>query len=178
MPTTGMDQFLNFFGSITIGTVIEIILAIIFIVAILKHFKEYLNKKLKEETETKDHMSKILKATEELSNIDKKMDDFKAQQEDMLKRLDRVESDNKRRERNVLRERLLQSYRYYTSTEHNPLAQWTKMEQEAFTELYDDYVEAGGNGYIKGEVKPAMDKLIVIYMDDLDAVANLMHSRK
>lgn len=47
-----------------------------------------------------------------------------------MRRLDKIETDAKRRERNTLRDRLLQSYRYYTSADHNPLGEWTKMESK------------------------------------------------
>lgn len=36
------------------------------------------------------------------------------------------------------------------------------MEAEAFWELFSDYEEAGGNGYMHTVVQPAMNRLTVI----------------
>ncbi len=173
-----MDEFISLFGNITIATIVQWAVALGFLVMVFKKFKEYLDKKLKEEAETKQHMENILRATERLPQIEEKITNLEEQQAESMRRLDKIESDAKRRERNTLRDRLLQSYRYYTSTDHNPLGEWTKMESEAFEELYRDYVDAGGNGYIHSEVKPAMDRLIVIDMADQDGITTLMQSRK
>ena len=73
-----------------------------------------------------------------------------------------MEEQNKRRERNKLRDVLLQNYRYFTNKETNPSQTWTRMESEAFWELFKDYEDAGGNGYIHSTVLPEMERLIVI----------------
>lgn len=173
-----MDEFISLFGSITIGTVVQWIIALGFLFMVFKKITEYLNKKLAEEAETKQHMQEILEATQRLPEIEQKITALEQKQVESMQRLDKIESDAKRRERNTLRDRLLQSYRYFTSTDHNPFGEWTKMESEAFEELYNDYVEAGGNGYIHSEVKPTMDRLIVIDMADHDSITRLMQSRK
>ena len=77
-------------------------------------------------------------------------------------RLLRIEEQEKRRECNKLRDMLLQNYRYYTNKERNPSQTWTKMESEAFWELFKDYEDLGGNGYMHTEVQPAMERLIVV----------------
>lgn len=76
-----------------------------------------------------------------------------------------MEDDQRRRERNKLRARLLESYRFYTNPEKNASQSWTRMEAEAFWELFHDYEEAGGNGYIHSEVQPAMERLTIEEMD-------------
>lgn len=76
-------------------------------------------------------------------------------------RLESMEENQKRRECNKLRDRLLQSYRYYTNENSNPSKSWTHMEAEAFWSLFRDYEEAGGNGYMHTVVQPAMTELIV-----------------
>ena len=81
------------------------------------------------------------------------------------KKIAEMEEDSKRRERNKLQDRLLQSYRYYTNTERNPEQTWTKMEAEAFWELFGDYERLNGDGYMHTVVQPAMNKLTVIEMD-------------
>lgn len=173
-----MDEFISLFGDITLGTIIQLCIAVGFLIMVFKKITEYLNKKLKEEAETKKHMEEILAATKRLPEIEEKINSLEDQQTECMKRLDKIEMDAKRRERNTLRDRLLQSYRYFTSSEHNPNGEWTKMESEAFEELYNDYIEAGGNGYVHSEVKPAMDRLIVIDMADHDSITRLMQSRK
>lgn len=77
-------------------------------------------------------------------------------------RLARMEDADRRRECNKLRDMLLQNYRYYTNKERNPSQTWTQMESEAFWELFRDYEELGGNGYMHTEVQPAMERLLVV----------------
>jgi len=88
--------------------------------------------------------------------------EFRDMMNKIIARLEIMEEHDKRRERNQLRDKLLQSYNYYTSPEKNPSQSWTNMEAEAFWELYKDYEDAGGNGFMKSTVKPAMEKLHVI----------------
>lgn len=76
-------------------------------------------------------------------------------------RLEKMEENQQRRECNKLRDRLLQSYRYYTNVNTNPSQSWTSMEAEAFWGLFRDYEEAGGNGYMHSVVQPAMTALRV-----------------
>ena len=73
-----------------------------------------------------------------------------------------MQEKQERRERNKLRDKLLQSYRYYTDKEKNPSQTWTRMESEAFWELFRDYEDAGGDGYIHSVVQPAMNLLTII----------------
>ncbi len=82
-------------------------------------------------------------------------------QEESMKRLVAMEEMTQRRERNKLRDLLLQNYRYYTNNEVNPSHSWTRMESEAFWELFKDYEEAGGNGYVHTVVQPAMLDLTI-----------------
>lgn len=77
-------------------------------------------------------------------------------------RLLHIEEQEKRRECNRLRDILLQNYRYYTSKESNPSQTWTKLESEAFWDLFRDYEDLGGNGYMHTEVLPAMERLRVV----------------
>ena len=78
------------------------------------------------------------------------------------KRLIAIEEQEKRRECNKLRDMLLQNYRYYTNEEKNPSQTWTKMESEAFWELFRDYEDLGGDGYMHSEVQPAMQRLLIV----------------
>lgn len=75
--------------------------------------------------------------------------------------------ETKRLKRNELRDKLIHSYRYFTSKENNPDQVWNEMEAEAFWHLFSDYEEMGGNGFMHQTVKPAMQLLTVIKMTDL-----------
>lgn len=75
-----------------------------------------------------------------------------------------MKEENKRRERNKLRDRLLQSHRYYTNKKVNVRQGWTRMEAEAFWELFHDYEDAGGDGYMHTVVQPEMEQLRIIEM--------------
>ena len=97
---------------------------------------------------------------------------------DNMGKIAQMEQDTKRRERNKLQDRLLQSYKFYTSAEHNPMQAWTKMEEQAFWELFGDYEKLDGDGYIHSVVQPAMTLLATVEMDDAENVAKLMQSRK
>ena len=77
-------------------------------------------------------------------------------------RLVHIEEQERRRECNKLRDILLQNYRYYTNLERNPTQSWTQMEAEAFWELFKDYEDLGGDGYMHTEVQPAMERLIIV----------------
>ena len=70
--------------------------------------------------------------------------------------------ETKKLKRNELREKLLTSYRHFTSLETNPKQEWNEMESEAFWHLFEDYEELGGNGYMHNVVKPAMEKLTIV----------------
>ena len=52
------------------------------------------------------------------------------------------------------------------------------MEAEAFWELFKEYEDAGGDGYIHTVVQPAMNLLKVIDIEDATSVLRLTDSRK
>lgn len=89
-------------------------------------------------------------------------------------RLDRLE----KREKNALRQKILQEYRLFTDDSMNPMKAWTEMEHHSFFELVRDYEDLGGNDYVHSEVLPAMNRLRVISMTDRNTLYELMNSRK
>jgi hypothetical protein len=89
-------------------------------------------------------------------------------------RLDRLE----RREKNALRQKILQEHRIFTDESMNPMRAWTEMEHHSFFELVRDYEELGGNDYVHSEVLPAMNRLRVIPMSDRNTLYELMSSRR
>lgn len=186
---TGVDEFVGIFGDVTIATVVQVAFAGAFLFLIYKKVKDYLIKRYEAEEkknrqlkETLDAVSKYpeyrMQSIEIQHKLENEIKELSKAQAETVERLAKMEDDSKRREKNKLRDRLLQNYRYYTSTEHNPGRAWTKMESEAFWELFVDYEDAGGNGYVHTVVQPAMELLSVVDMDDAEGVMELMRSRK
>ena len=110
--------------------------------------------------------------------LESEIQELRKAQDEHTCRLLQMEENSQRRERNKLRDRLLQNYRYYTSKEHNPCQEWTRMESETFWECFADYENMNGNGYMHSVVQPEMNLLGIIEMDDASGIAELMHSRK
>ena len=94
------------------------------------------------------------------------------------KELEKIEEDIISRERSKLRDRLLQSHRYFTSPEKNPLHAWSEMEADAFWSMFKEYENAKGNGHMHTVVQPEMRALEVIPMHEDAKIAELMESRK
>ena len=173
MKTTGATEFLELFGSFTVADIFKFILAAIFLYFIYKKVSEYLLKKHDEEVaknekfkEVMESVSKYPEYRQQSLNIQTKLNkdiaELKKTVEKQGERLEEIEKTNKRRERNKLRDRIIQNYRYYTNKDTNPDQTWTELESEAFWALIDDYELSDGNGYVHTEVIPAMRLLTVI----------------
>lgn len=184
---TGLDEFVKIFGNVTVLNVIEIILAGIFLFILYKKVKKYLIDRYEENRVRDEQLQEALAAIakypeyreqslviqqqlkNDISALKNSINDLKEKQEELKQsqhelqehQLQMEELANKR-ERNKTRDRLLEIYRYYTSDKYNPKKEWSKMESEAFWELFGDYEEAGGDGYMHSEVQPAMNLLTVV----------------
>ena len=184
-----MDYFLDTFGNIKFGSVIIFIAAVAFaIIIIVKCYKFLvgLHDKMQEKDET---LTKVVQKTEELDGELKKISDTQMSiissvkkisdsQEKLTEQITSFEKVMKTQSCNKLRDRIIQSYRYYTSVEKNPMKAWTEMEKDAFDRLFKDYEDLGGDGYIHSTVEPEMNSLEVIDMTDYECLSNLMKSRK
>lgn len=186
---SGMGEFINLFGHVTVGNLITLALACVFLYKIYTKIRDFFVNKAEDDMHHKQEILDMIDAVKELTKDRTEMiNNQKTMQTQLVQlcsaqqvnseRLTQLETNINNRERNKLRDRILQSYRYYTSTQHNPLQQWTKMEATAFWSLFDDYETIGGNGYVHSVVQPAMQSLEVIEMDDADKIANLMANRK
>ena len=162
---TGYDEFIAVFGKITLFDIAQLLFAGVFLFLAYRKLKKYLVDKHDRE-QLRDAQLK-----EALDSV-RKYPEYRQQS------IRKMEEDAKRRERSKLRDLLLQSYRYYTDQERNPLGAWTSMEAEAFWELFKEYEDAGGNGYIHTVVQPAMNLLKVIDIEDAASVLHLTDSRK
>jgi DNA repair exonuclease SbcCD ATPase subunit len=169
----GLDEFLKIFGDITVLNIVEFGLACAFLWFVYKKVSNFLiqqheQQKLKDEQlkEALDGVHKYPEYRKQSIEIQKELKkdihELKNAQAEITKRLVAMEEENKRRERNKLRDTLLRNYRYYMNKETNPSQTWTRMESEAFWELFKDYEDAGGNGYMHSTVLPDMERLIVV----------------
>ena len=174
-----LDAFLNVFGDITVLNVVEFLLAVGFIYLIYRKISGFIIQqhevqKLKDAQlqEALDGVHKYpeyrkqsveiqTKLEREIRELREGQQKLSETQQAIIKQLLEMEEQKKRKERNKLRDLLLQNYRYYTNTDTNPSQSWSRMEAEAFWELFSDYEDAGGNGYMRTEVMPAMQRLIV-----------------
>lgn len=177
---TGLEQFLENFGHITLAQIVSIVLALVFIFLICKPVKKYVDLKIAEHEKQKREEELKQQKLEEAWSATQKYPEYRKQSihvqellegeiqeireaiQTMMRRFDEIEEQNKKRECSKLRDMLLQNYRHYTNPHHNPSQSWTKMEAEAFWELFREYEEAGGNGYMHTVVQPEMERLDII----------------
>lgn len=175
---TGFDEFVSLFGGVTLLQVIELLLAVTFLVLLYRKIRDFLVKKYEGEKRKEEDLKTALAAVKKYPEYRQQSIDIqkelkseilsiKGMHEETAKRLEQMEENTRRMERNKLRDRLLQSYRYFTDKKRNPEQVWNRMEAEAFWELFGDYEENGGDGYVHTVVQPAMNLLKIIEMDEL-----------
>ena len=169
----GLEQFLSVFGGITVTQIVLWGLAIFFLYKIYIEARKYLIKKYESEKEKNEQLKTCLdqvkkypeyrqQSIEMQKHFQTEIDGLKKSQVETTECLKQMEEKQERRERNKLRDKLLQSYRYYTDENRNPSQTWTRMESEAFWELFRDYEDMNGDGYIHTVVQPAMNLLKVV----------------
>lgn len=179
----GLDEFLELFGDITISQIVKVIFAIVFMFLIYKQIKQYIQGKINEQnmriaaekqrdSDIQEALTAVRKYPEYREQsikiqelLEGEIQELRTMIEEDKKRIAQVEEQEKRRECNKLRDTLLQHYRFYTNKEKNPSQSWTNMEAEAFWELFRDYEDLGGDGYMHTEVQPAMERLTVVSID-------------
>lgn len=169
--------------------VVELALALIFAVYVYRKIKARIIKKVKADAERDKKLDEAIAAVAKYPEYRQQSIDIQHSlqsqistlhdaQEEQRQMLETMSDGINKRERNRLRERILQNFRYYTSKEHNPGLAWTRMECDAFWETFGDYEDLNGDGYVHTVVQPAMNELRIIEMDDLDEIAWLMGQRK
>lgn len=179
---TGLSQFLELFGDVTIAHVVVVIFAGVFLLIVGKKICTVVIER-HEAAKAKDaKLDKALagveqypayrqKSIEVQEHLESEIKELRASQQslgqaqaEIISRLTQMEDRINRRDRNKLRDLLLQNYRYYTNPDKNPSGSWTRMEADAFWALFHDYEDAGGDGFMHTDVQPAMEKLIVVDM--------------
>ena len=175
-----LDQFLCIFGDITITELTTFVLAIFFLYAIYKEIKKFNDAKIaehqrraEEERVQKEKLESAYAVTQKYpiyhqesidirDGLKKEIQEIRDYCSTLMKRFEEIEEQNRKRECSKLRDMLLQNYRYYTNECQNPSKSWTRMESEAFWELFEEYESAGGNGYMHSVVRPAMEQLYIV----------------
>lgn len=177
---TGLNQFLELFGDVTIAHVVLVIFSGIFLLVVGRKICNVVIER-HEAAKAKDaKLDKALEGVEkypvyrqqsievqqrlehEIQELRSSQESLNRTQTEIMKRIQQMEDRINLRDRNKLRDLLLQNYRYYTNPEINPSGSWTRMEAEAFWGLFHDYEDAGGDGFMHTDVQPAMEKLHVI----------------
>lgn len=175
-----VDAFLVAFGDITLADVVVWGLAIAFVLTVCKKIGDkfivwYEAKRQKEQQmrQTWEAVSKYPEYRKQSVQIQELLEgeiqeirEMQRQNTESLKKLEarmnRNEEQSNRRDRNKLRDLILQNFRYYTNPKTNPNQTWTHMEAETFWELFHDYEDMGGNGYVHSEVLPKMEQLLIV----------------
>ena len=192
----GLSEMKSVFGTMTVALLIEIIIAVAGIFIAYKKLKDKIIGSYKERKQQRDDIDEALEGVrampgyrqqslniqQELRDNDNKIletcnkiqDGVNENQRILNERLDRLED----RERNALRAKILDMHRMFTSKKMNPMQAWTEMERDAFNDLIADYESLNGNGHVHTVVIPEMNKLRVILMSDVKALAELFHSRE
>lgn len=184
-----MDQFLETFGELTVYKVAVFIAAVFFLWKVYQKVKSYIiaqhEQEQKRDSQLKECLSQIAlyptwhnQSIEIQRRFTEAIDELKKSQENTTKKLEDLDAKLQQRERNKLRENILQAYRYYTSLEKNPLQAWSEMESDSFWQTFGDYEDAGGNGHVHTVVQPAMRNLEVIPMHEAEKITALMQSRR
>ena len=184
-----METFLKVFGDVKLITVIELIVSLGFLVSIYIKIRKYLTDRYKKDLEKDKQFQEVVNQVQQYPKWRQQSCDIQAEfraaidrltqaQEMQMRKLEQMEANTAQLELNKCRDRLLQSYRYYTSSANNPMHAWTEMEADAFWRNFGDYEKLGGNGYMHTVVEPAMRELELISMGDLERVGELMYSRK
>ena len=185
---TGMDEFLGIFGSVTIGQVVTFVLACIFLFIVGKKIVIYFNNKIElEKKRDKDietalaEVSKYPQYRKQSISVQQELQGeinvLKEAIDKNTKKMEEIETGNKTRELNRIRNKLIESYNYYTSERRNPTKSWTEMESQSFWSMFSDYEDLGGDGFVHSTVEPAMRALEVIDMNDFQRIGEAMKSR-
>ena len=176
----GLEQFLEVFGDVTVSHIVSWIFIGILLFKLYKQAEKFVNneieKRKKIDEEKRQERAKIEAAycvtqkypeyhqesIEIRAALQKEIQELSDSIQAIMKRFEEIEERNKKRECSKLRDMLLQNYRYYTNVQQNPSQSWTRMESEAFWELFNEYEEAGGNGHMHTVVQPEMERLLIV----------------
>lgn len=177
-----MEYLLKLVEGISFSNVIIFIAAIAFLIGMSVKFYKLIvtnHDNLQEKDNTLKQIAKDLNSLKSgYDELRVTIDNIEKRQREIGERQETIEQESRKQKLNDLRDKLLQNYRYYTNAEKNPMLAWSEMEKETFDELFKDYEELGGNGFMHSTVQPAMASLDVISMQNTQLFAQLMQSRR
>lgn len=154
-----MEYLINLVGNYSIGWGITIIAALVFLVLCYRKVESYFSDKAIHEKKKNEQFKKVMdqvnmypswhqQSIEIQQQFNKSIAELKEGMDQHQKQLEKIEEDITSRERSKLRDRLLQSHRYFTSPEKNPLHAWSEMEADAFWSMFKEYENAKGKARI------------------------------
>lgn len=171
---SGAEEFKALFGGITLWQLVELGLAIGFALALYRKVKTYILERHDAEQERDEKLATALDSISKYpeyraqslqiqDGLRGEIAELRSTQQQTAQRLQEMEESQRTLERNELRDRLLQSYRYYTGQ-----GSWNVMEADAFWELFREYEQRKGDGHMHKVVEPAMAALPVLPISTLE----------
>lgn len=138
-----MEYLIKLLGDYSIGWAITLIAALVFLWLCYRKVEKYFSDKAIHEKEKNEQFKEVMnqvnmypkwheQSIEIQQQFNKSIAELKDGMERHQKQLEKIEEESTSRERSKLRDRLLQSHRYFTSAEKNPLRAWSEMEADAF----------------------------------------------
>ena len=177
-----MQYLLDIFKNISFTSVIIFVAAMCFLGnLIIKAYKGIVS--FHDSLQERDKLIKetsegIKELKEEYTGLASQVTEILERQNEIEIKQNKIDEKNRKYNLHKIRDRLLQSYRYYVESTSNPARAWSEMEKEAFYGSFQDYEEMGGDGFMHTTVEPAMAALTVIKMSDKEGLTKLMESRK
>lgn len=178
-------QFMEAFGGVTIGTVAIVVMAIIFIVKAYRKFSDYLIQKHDAEKKHLEELQEALAGVrkypeyreqsykiqislqQDIQSINDKYNKLADDFGKLNKKFAEIEEQARKKDLSLLKDKIIERYKYYTDLEINPTQTWNVMESESFWELFNEYEARGGNGYLHSDIQPKMMALKVIDIGQL-----------
>lgn len=138
-----MEYLINLVGNYSIGWGITIIAALVFLVLCYRKVESYFSDKAIHEKEKNEQFKKVMdqvnmypswhqQSIEIQQQFNKSIAELKEGMDQHQKQLEKIEEDIISRERSKLRDRLLQSHRYFTSPEKIRFMHGVKWRQMRF----------------------------------------------
>lgn len=172
-----MEQFLNEFGDITLTKLASLILAFGFLYKIYFKIKDYFSLKALEEQKRVEKIDNLIKEAEKYPEYQKQnkkaqehlqgqIDELNAMHQQTYACIIELKGVIDKRDRNFLRDKVIEKYKYYTNKKINPDLVWNQSEAENFWELFSDYEDTKdtkkSDEFIHKIVQPTMAELKII----------------
>lgn len=123
----------------------------------LSKFSVIVGKPLKWIRKSNIAQEELKKTIDTVHELDAKYESISSRIDDICSKLEQIQETENRSKLKELKDKLVQYYNTYT-----PKGCWTALESDAFWDLFNEYEQRGGDGYIHTVVEPAMRSLKVI----------------